>query len=40
MTSMQRELGGDIDENEVKDLLRHEFGMVFDAEIVYNGVIA
>ena len=34
VTSMQRELGTYIDEQEVKDLLRYEFGMVFNAEIV------
>jgi lipoyl(octanoyl) transferase len=34
VTSIQKELGRNIDENEVKDILRHEFGMVFKAEIV------
>ena len=34
VTSMQKELGYVIDEQEVKDMLRHEFGSVFNAEIV------
>ena len=34
VTSMQKELGKNIDEQEVKDILRHEFGIVFDAEII------
>ena len=34
VTSMQKELGYEVDEQEVKDILRHEFGVVFGAEIV------
>jgi lipoyl(octanoyl) transferase len=34
VTSLRRELGKNIDENEVKELLWHEFGTVFDATIV------
>ena len=33
VTSMQKELGRTIDEQEVKDILRHEFGAVFNAAI-------
>jgi len=40
VTSMQKEMGRNIDENEVKELLRHEFGIVFGAAIIHNGVIA
>jgi lipoyl(octanoyl) transferase len=36
VTSMQRELGATIDALEVKDILRHEFGSVFNAEIIDN----
>lgn len=36
VTSMQKELGKNIDEQEVKDILRHEFGIVFGAEIIFN----
>jgi len=38
VTSIEKELGKKVDENEVKDILRHEFGRVFDAEIVMNAV--
>jgi len=34
VTSMQKELGQIIDEQEVKDRLRHEFGTVFNAEVI------
>ncbi len=34
VTSMQRELGREIDEQEVKDILRAEFAKVFEAEII------
>jgi lipoyl(octanoyl) transferase len=34
VTSLQRELGREVDEQEVKDILRREFGTVFEAEIV------
>jgi lipoyl(octanoyl) transferase len=40
VTSMQRELGRNIDEQEVKNVLRHEFGVVFDAVIVEYDVVA
>jgi len=38
VTSIQKELGYVIDELEVKDLLRHEFGNVFNAEIIKEQV--
>lgn len=34
VTSLQRELGRPVDMQEVKELLRHEFGKVFNAEIL------
>ena len=34
VTSIEKELGYKVDEQEVKDILKHEFGMVFNAEIV------
>lgn len=34
VTSMQKELGYEVDENEVKDILKTEFGRVFEAEII------
>jgi len=34
VTSMQKELGEHIDESDVKERLRHEFSIVFDADIV------
>ena len=34
VTSIQKELGYQVDEQEVKDILRTEFGTVFNAEIV------
>lgn len=40
VTSMQQETGRHIDEQEVKDILRHEFSIVFNAEIVMNSAIA
>ncbi len=40
VTSMQRELGRNVDEQEVKDILRHEFGVVFGAEVVSGMEIA
>ncbi len=36
VTSMQKELGRHIDEQEVKDILRQEFGNVFESEIILN----
>jgi lipoyl(octanoyl) transferase len=36
VTSMQRELGREIDEQEVKDLLKKEFATVFGARVVEN----
>jgi lipoyl(octanoyl) transferase len=39
VTSMQKELGWQVDEQEVKDMLRHEFGEVFGAEIVSEVVM-
>ena len=38
VTSIQKELGYVIDEQEVKDLLRHEFGNVFNAEVIKEQV--
>ena len=38
VTSLQAELGHLVDESEVKELLRHEFGNVFNAEILQSGV--
>ncbi|MCW3121739.1 MAG: lipoyl(octanoyl) transferase LipB [Flavipsychrobacter sp.] len=40
VTSIQKELGREINEQEVKDILWHEFGKVFDAEIIANAEIA
>ncbi len=40
VTSMQKELGRQVDEQEVKDRLRHEFGIVFEADIVETEQIA
>ncbi len=40
VTSMQKELGYAVDEQEVKDILKHEFGMVFNAEIVNEPISA
>ncbi len=37
VTSMQRELGREVDVEEVKDILWHEFGKVFEAEMVREG---
>jgi lipoyl(octanoyl) transferase len=34
VTSLQKELGHPVDVEEVKDILRHEFSIVFNAEIV------
>ena len=34
VTSIQKELGYAVNEQEVKDILKHEFGMVFTSEIV------
>lgn len=34
VTSMQRELGRAVDEQEVKDRLKQEFGIVFDANVI------
>ena len=34
VTSIQKELGHPVDEQEVKDFLKHEFGIVFNAEII------
>jgi lipoyl(octanoyl) transferase len=39
VTSIQKELGHSVDEQEVKDILKHEFGMVFNAGIV-NGKVS
>lgn len=38
VTSIQRELGRNIDEEEIKELLRKEFGNVFEAAVVSGGV--
>jgi lipoyl(octanoyl) transferase len=40
VTSMEQELGKTVDEQEVKNILRHEFGRVFDAEIVTEATTA
>jgi lipoyl(octanoyl) transferase len=40
VTSMQKELGRVVDEQEVKDLLREEFANVFEAEIIFNHEMA
>lgn len=36
VTSMQKELGKNIDGQEVKDILKVEFGNVFEAEIIFD----
>ena len=38
VTSMQKELGRIVDEQEVKDILKTEFGKAFDAEILPENV--
>ncbi len=38
VTSMQKELGKDIDEAEVKEILRQEFETVFEAVVVSGGI--
>ena len=40
VTSMQKELGREVNEQEVKDILWHEFGKVFGAEIIAKLEIA
>lgn len=40
VTSMQKEMGQDVNEQEVKDILREEFGNVFGAEIVSDSLIS
>jgi lipoyl(octanoyl) transferase len=40
VTSIQKELGREIDVEEVKEILRHEFGVVFESEIVVAEKIA
>jgi len=40
VTSMQKELGRAVDEREVKDILKKEFGMVFNATIINEQVVA
>ena len=40
VTSIQKETGYKVDEQEVKDILRHEFGNVFHAEIVNEPINA
>ena len=40
VTSMERELGHKTDEQEVKELLRHEFGNVFEAMVVETSEVA
>ena len=40
VTSIQKETGYKVDEQEVKDILRHEFGNVFQAEIVNEPINA
>lgn len=40
VTSIQKELGHNVNEQEVKDILKHEFGVVFNAEIINELVIA
>ena len=34
VTSLQKELGRNIDEQEVRDILKHEFGIVFNASVI------
>jgi len=34
VTSMQKELGRHVDEQEVKEIIKEEFGKVFEAEII------
>ena len=36
VTSMQKELGYVVSEQDVKDILRHEFGIVFNSEIILD----
>jgi lipoyl(octanoyl) transferase len=38
VTSLQKELGHTVEVQEVKDILRHEFGIVFNAEIINKDV--
>lgn len=40
VTSIERELGHKVDEEEVKNLLWHEFGAVFEAEIITDNIKA
>lgn len=40
VTSMQRELGRSIDEQEVKELLKQEFGVVFNAVIADKAIVS
>lgn len=40
VTSMQKELGRRVDEAEVKNILRHEFGVVFEAAVVMDEKMA
>lgn len=40
VTSMQKELGREIDEQEVKDIIRTEFAKVFEAEIIQEDVLS
>lgn len=40
VTSMQKELGRVVDEQEVKNILKTEFGKVFDAEILPENVLS
>lgn len=40
VTSMQKELGRAVDEQEVKDILKSEFGKVFEAEILPEHVLS
>ena len=40
VTSMQKELGHIVDEQEVKDMLREEFAHVFEAEILMGQTVA
>jgi len=40
VTSMQKELGRPVDEQEVKNIIREEFGKVFDAEIIQEPALS
>ena len=40
VTSIEKEIGRKVDEQEVKEILKKEFGSVFAAEIIMNAVEA